>query len=310
MSIKMSVIVPVYNMEDYLDTCVKSLLKQGVEDIEIILVDDCSIDHSGVLCDEWAEKDSRIRVIHCAENGGLSEARNCGLAVAQGEYVTFVDSDDFVAENTYQANVALLDANRDVAVLEFPVNVDYGSIKAREVVPGKNEKVSFVEWIEQKGYCHCYAWNKIYRRSVWQGQQFPKGKLMEDLFTIPYLLSSVDKIMLSDEGMYYYCSREGTISRSVNPRSAGDYLRAYVQLYEWLKECKDMSEMVLDDVYLRMSNAHIIMLQLGEKRELPRRRIPLNRAVKSAMPLKAVACSMLGSNYSVFVAKLRKLLKK
>lgn len=133
---------------------------------------------------------------------------------------------------------------------------------------------------------------------------------MEDLFTIPYLLSSVDKIMLSDEGMYYYCSREGTISRSVNPRSAGDYLRAYVQLYEWLKECKDMSEMVLDDVYLRMSNAHIIMLQLGEKRELPRRRIPLNRAVNSAMPLKAVACSMLGSNYSVFVAKLRKLLKK
>ena len=124
MSIKMSVIVPVYNMEDYLDTCVKSLLKQGVEDIEIILVDDCSI------CDEWAEKDSRIRVIHCAENGGLSEARNRGLAEAQGEYVTFVDSDDFVAENTYQANVALLDANRDVAVLEFPVNVDYGSIKA------------------------------------------------------------------------------------------------------------------------------------------------------------------------------------
>ena len=106
MSIKLSVIVPVYNMEDYLDTCVKSLLKQGVEDIEIILVDDCSIDHSGVLCDEWAEKDSRIRVIHCAENGGLSEARNRGLAEAQGEYVTFVDSDDFVAENTYQANVA------------------------------------------------------------------------------------------------------------------------------------------------------------------------------------------------------------
>ena len=130
------------------------------------------------------------------------------------------------------------------------------------------------------------------------------------MFTIPFLVSSVDKIMLSDGGMYYYCSREGTISRSVNPRSAGDYLRAYVQLYEWLKERKDMSEMVLDDVYLRMSNAQIIMLQLGKKSELPCRRIPLNRAVKSAMPLKAVACSVLGANYSVFVVKMRNLLKK
>ena len=308
--IKLSIVVPVYNVEDYLDTCVKSLLKQGVEDIEIILVDDCSIDHSGVLCDDWVEKDNRIKVIHCAENGGLSEARNRGLAEARGEYVTFVDSDDFVAENTYRTNLELLEANIDVDVLEFPVNVDYGSINARELIPGKKEKVSFVEWIERQGYCHCYACNKIYRRSVWHGKQFPKGKLMEDLYTVPYLLAMVGIIMLSDKGMYYYCSREGTISRSVNTRSAGDYLRAYVQLYDWLKELKEVSEMVLDDVYLRMCNAYIIMLQLGEKSELPHRHIPLNRAVRSKMPLKAVLCSILGGNYSKFVIKIRKLLKK
>lgn len=308
--IKLSVIVPVYNVEDYLDTCVKSLLNQGLSNYEIILVNDCSLDNSGLLCDEWAEKDARIKVIHCVENGGLSEARNRGLVEAKGEYVTFVDSDDFVAPKSYQLNLEMLESNPEVDVIEFPVNIDYGSRNAHILKPGNNEKVTFVKWVERQGYCHCYAWNKIYRRSVWQGKTFPKGKLMEDLYTIPYLMSSLKTIMLSDKGMYCYCSREGTISRSINPRSAGDYQQAYLKLYNWLLDECLFEDEILDDVYLRLCNAQIVLMELGLNGEIPQRYIKLGRAIKSKMPMKAVLCSLFRHRYCPFVVKMRKFFKK
>ena len=308
--IKLSIIVPVYNVEDYLGTCVKSLLDQGLASCEILLVNDCSTDHSGALCDEWAEKDSRIKVIHCPVNGGLSEARNRGLAEAQGEYVTFVDSDDFIAPDTYVPNLALLDSNPDACVLEFPVHVDYGSRNARLVVAGNNEKVNFDEWIERQGYCHCYACNKIYRTRVWQGKQFPKGKLMEDLFIVPYLMATAEAILLSDKGTYFYCDRAGTISRKVNHRSAGDYLCAYTQLFGWLSDRGRASELALDDVYLRVCNAQIVLTELGVNSTIPHRHIKFHRALKSKMPLKAVMCSVLNERYCAFVVKMRKMFNK
>ena len=98
---KLSIIVPVYKVEEFLDACIESILSQKVNDCEIFLVDDCSPDRCGIMCDEWAKKDKRIKVIHCQNNGGFSFARNQGLKIACGEYITFVDSDDFIAPDTF-----------------------------------------------------------------------------------------------------------------------------------------------------------------------------------------------------------------
>jgi len=105
---KLTIIIPVYKVEAYLDFCLKSIARQNVEDCEVILVDDGSPDRSGALCDAWVRKDGRFRVIHCPENRGLSAARNRGLDEAHGEYVTFVDSDDYISPHTLQANMELL----------------------------------------------------------------------------------------------------------------------------------------------------------------------------------------------------------
>mgnify|MGYP000532574829 CR=1 FL=1 len=126
---KLTIIIPVYKVEAYLDFCLKSIVRQNVEDYEVILVDDGSPDGSGALCDAWLRKDRRFRVIHCLENRGLSAARNKGLDAAQGEYVTFIDSDDYISPNTLQANMELLALHPEADVLEYPVCVYHGTAK-------------------------------------------------------------------------------------------------------------------------------------------------------------------------------------
>ena len=125
---KLTIIIPVYKVEAYLNFCLKSIARQNVEDYEVILVDDGSPDRSGALCDAWVRKDGRFRVIHCPENRGLSAARNRGLDEAHGEYVTFVDSDDYISPHTLQANMELLALHPEADVLEYP----YASTTARQ----------------------------------------------------------------------------------------------------------------------------------------------------------------------------------
>ena len=115
----LSIIVPVYNVEAYLDRCVKSVLFQLYRDIEVILIDDGSTDESSSLCDKWAQEDFRVIAIH-KENGGVSSARNAGLEVAKGEFLTFVDPDDFIALDTYASNMAYLLEHHDVDILQYP----------------------------------------------------------------------------------------------------------------------------------------------------------------------------------------------
>lgn len=306
---KLSVIIPVYKVEDYLDACIDSILNQNIKDYEIILVDDCSPDNCGLKCDEWAEKDSRIKVVHCAENGGLSEARNRGLEIAQGEYITFVDSDDYIAQHTFSSNLSLLEENPDTDVVEYPVMVNYGATDEYECAFSLR-KITFEQWIELGGNKHCYACNKIYRRIIWEGIRFPKGKLMEDLFTIPYILAKAKKIMTSNAGMYFYCSRKGSLSRKVNERSAGDYMQAMVKLYNWLVEYRNIKGTVLDDIYLQVCNAKIVMLQLGIDCDIPYRYISVFSVNKSRMRVKALLYSVLGKNYCNVIAKARNLFAK
>ena len=115
----LSIVTPVYNVESFLDRSVQSILSQSYRDIELILIDDGSTDGSSSLCDELAKKDSRVKVIH-KENGGVSTARNVGLEIASGEYLTFVDPDDFLAPDTYLANMEYLISHKDVDILQYP----------------------------------------------------------------------------------------------------------------------------------------------------------------------------------------------
>ena len=184
---KLTIIIPVYKVEAYLDFCLKSIARQNVEDYEVILVDDGSPDRSGALCDAWVRKDGRFRVIHCPENRGLSAARNRGLDEAHGEYVTFVDSDDYISPHTLQANMELLALHPEADVLEYPVCVYHGTAKAYRYTPGTCEITDYTGWAHRKGYIHSYAWNKIYKRSLWKSLRFPEGRWYEDVFTIrPY----------------------------------------------------------------------------------------------------------------------------
>ena len=126
----LSVIIPVYKAEKYLNRCMESILMQKVDDMEIILVNDGSPDRSGELCDKWALKDSRIHVIH-KENGGAGSARNMALDIAQGNYVTFIDSDDAIAENTFLPIINYLGEHQDIDILEYPAHLYIGSPKER-----------------------------------------------------------------------------------------------------------------------------------------------------------------------------------
>ena len=160
---KLSVVIPVYRVEAFLRKCVDSVVSQEIDDMEIILVDDCSPDGSGRLCDTLACSDARIRVVHRGQNGGLSAARNSGLDVATGDCITFVDSDDFLSPGTYRACLQAM-MSRQADCVEFPVMKRYGSENAEEYKPSLGEvEETFDEWYERRGYVHSYAWNKSSR---------------------------------------------------------------------------------------------------------------------------------------------------
>ena len=205
--------------------------------------------------------------------------------------------------------MSLLEENAKVDILEFPVMANFGTLDEYEHT-FVEEKISFVQWIEKGGYKHCYAWNKIFRREIWSNFCFPKGKLMEDLFTIPYILSESNKIMTSNKGLYCYCTRTESLSKKVNERSASDYLQALLKLYNWLNQQNKVIDQTLDDLYLQLCNAQIVLLHLGIESKIPNRKISLSRAFKSEMRQKALLYKVLGRNYCSMIAKVRNIFMK
>ena len=190
---KLTVIIPVYCVEATLDRCVESVLRQDVPDMEVILVDDGSPDRCPQLCDDWKARDSRISVIH-KENGGLSDARNAALDVAKGDYITFVDSDDWISPDTYKP---LLERMGDSDLLEY-------SIAGRLSLTDTTYDHASDYWLQSRAYTHAYAWNKIYRRSLFSHIRFPKGRVFEDVCTLPQLLQQTHLITTTRLGFYHY----------------------------------------------------------------------------------------------------------
>ena len=206
----LSVVVPVYNVAPLLNRCIESLLSQGIEDYEVILVDDGSTDSSGRLCEEWAKRHAQICVIH-QENRGLSEARNTGIRQSRGRLITFVDSDDYLAPTTYAK--VLKEMQPDDDFIEFPVQRFCGTAnESRLTFPKMVLHDACDYWIRHEGYAHAYAWNKIYKRELFNGVQYPRGILFEDVHIMPMLLRKAHQIRLTDLGLYYYCYNHSGIT--------------------------------------------------------------------------------------------------
>ena len=232
-NVKLSIVIPVYNVEDTLARCVESVLGQSFNDYEIILVDDGSPDHSGALCDQYAHSDDRIKVIH-QSNGGLSSARNAGITISQGEYITFIDSDDFIGENTLSILMSRLSAHPDYDILEYPVCWHYGGEDETIHKYGIHEYHDMSEyWLDGKGYSHSYACNKIFARRLFDHVRFPVGRMFEDTHTLPQLLKEANLLATTEEGLYYYTSNPEGITMNPGGKGLTDLLEAHVsQLHD------------------------------------------------------------------------------
>ena len=311
---KISIIVPVYNVERYLDYCLQSICKQYLTDYEVILIDDCSPDKSGQICDKWVKNNAHFKVVHKEQNQGLSAARNTGIDMAAGRYITFIDSDDYLAPNTLKYHLDTLDKNKEIDVVEYPIRIYHGAINAEMYKPGKNETVSYAEWIKRKGYLHSYACNKIFKKELWDSIRFPEKRLFEDMFTIPFIMRKSKVILRSDRGLYYYCNRKGSISQEVSVKSISELLEANLQLYNASVHLKGLTENELDDMYLHLCNPQIILAQMGGDIRIPNRDIPLKRALLTQRPtkirIKAILKSISGKRYCQLLAHTRKILKR
>ena len=212
---KLSIIVPIYNVEPYLRKCIDSILTQTFTDFECILVDDGSPDNCPAICDEYAKKDSRIRVIH-KENGGLSDARNAGLDIAQGEYIGFVDSDDWIHPQMYElVYKCAISTNADIAQCGYSKIKEKDSIDIhfeatqKPIVRTKDEifknYYSLIPGIDDM------VWNKMYRKTIFDTIRFPVDRYFEDSSILFDTINASDCVAIIGTPLYFYLQRPNSI---------------------------------------------------------------------------------------------------
>lgn len=240
-----SIIVPIYNVESYLKRAVDSILGQSYTDIEVILVDDGSPDNCGKICDEYAKQDERVKVIH-KENGGLSDARNAGLDVAKGEYIAFVDSDDYIdpdfIRNLYgylikeKADVAMCSYEEVGTDKEMPEHI---SDKASEVCSRDRLLSNMYDANHQDATYFIVAWNKLYKASLWKDIRFPKGKIHEDEATTYKIYDKCTRGVYFHSPMYKYCVAPDSITRAKFNIKRLDWMDALTDRIAFFREKED-----------------------------------------------------------------------
>lgn len=238
-----SIIVPVYKVEKYLDRCISSIVNQTYKNLEIILVDDGSPDSCPQKCDEWAEKDSRIKVIH-KDNGGLSSARNVALDIAIGDYIGFVDSDDYIALDMYEKLLSVL-ANHRIDIITFDCNRvnenDETICSTEHIVEGVLTSENALKEL-LKGNINNYMWNKLFKACIFESVRFPEGRVWEDMAICYKLFMLSEKIYCYPEKMYFYFMNSGSISKNMNEKVLRDIFLARYECYITLKERYDFAQ--------------------------------------------------------------------
>lgn len=208
-----SVIVPIYNVEKYLARCVDSIVNQTYKNLEIILVDDGSPDLCPQMCNDYAEKDSRIKVVH-KKNGGLSDARNAGMAVATGEYISFIDSDDYVSDDFFECLLDVMNKeNSDIAecsVVKFYDDNRFDEFSDDLSVKTYDTQDAMSALIAENPF-HQHVWNKLYKIELVKDIPYAVGKLNEDEFWTYRVFGRANKVARINETMYYYFQRSSSI---------------------------------------------------------------------------------------------------
>ena len=217
MSEKITVIIPIYKVEKYLDRCVESVVNQTYSNLEIILVDDGSTDNCPNMCDEWANKDNRIVVIH-KQNGGLSDARNAALDICTGKYVTFVDSDDTIESNMVEYLYGLISENSaDLSICDLKYISENAKVQNRisdnDDIVVMNKKEALKNLCEESLFSNS-ACAKMYKTSDFKDIRYPKGKLYEDIATTYKLIMKASKVVFGYKALYNYILRGGSITTS------------------------------------------------------------------------------------------------
>lgn len=240
---KISIIVPIYNVEKYIRKCIESIINQTYKNIEIILVDDGSPDNCGKICDDFSQKDSRIKVIH-KKNGGLSDARNKGSKIATGEYIMFVDSDDYIeltaCEELYNI---IIDSNADIVCYNFKKVDEFGkTIDNKKIYSQGNTKkkisMSYKEAMIDNLYrrfIRYEAGSKIYATKIIQKIEFPTNMLAEDFATFYKFLAEAKKIVFYDRCLYNYVQRNGSIMAEKNLKLYLDMFITEKNIYKIMK---------------------------------------------------------------------------
>lgn len=218
-----SVIVPVYNVERYLDQCMDSLVRQSYINLEIVVVDDGSTDSSGKKCDAWAERDSRIRVIHQA-NKGLASARNAGLDVARGDYIGFVDSDDYTLPDMFSTMMRnMQESEADLSIISYerenPDGSTYSNALSGQKLVMSSENA--FKYVNMHGYFYVVAWDKLAKKELFDGLRYPlDAKYAEDSPVTYQLFDRAERIVYDSTPLYRYRMTEGSQSQGITDKFA------------------------------------------------------------------------------------------
>ncbi len=235
-----SIIIPVYKVEKYIDKCLAAVKSQSYNNLEIMLVDDGTPDRCGEICDDYAKQDSRIRVIH-KKNGGLSSARNAALDVCKGEYVFFLDSDDYIAQNTIELLMSVMERDKsDIACCNFQMVDEEGQFLASPegykddlLTPDKYQRQSY----EDRFFVSSIVvWNKLYKRETIGELRFPIGKLHEDEFFSYRAIENAGKISTISDRLHFYLQRGDSIMGAGLTVRNLDAIEAYLQKAEWYRD--------------------------------------------------------------------------
>ena len=247
----LTVIIPVYNCQEYLVDCVHSIQNAGYDNLQIIIVDDGSTDDSGKLADELALKDNRISSIH-KKNGGQSSARNYALDLVRGDYITFVDADDSIQEGTYGYLMKILSLNQEIDILQYPAMIKVGTMDSKCLYntsgqfEGKSEL--FVQWLNNHNISN-YVWNKIFKKELFKTIRFREGMYYEDRYIMCDLLTTAKKLVTSDRGLYLYYDRPRQTTKILNDFSLQSKLIADMNIVRHI-----VHEKQLRDCYIERYN--------------------------------------------------------
>lgn len=232
-----SVIVPVYNVEPYLRKCLDSIINQTYRDLEILIIDDGSTDDSGKICDEYEEQDSRIKAFH-TENRGLSAARNLGLDEANGDWIGFVDSDDWIEPDMYEV---LLKRAEETAADIVECGLFIENLVRTEENKRTNQVMSGKEAVSMLLHNELYnaVWNKLWKHRCFESIRFPVNRIYEDIATTYRLFNTDILVCTIEASKYHYCYRETSLTKTRNMKNITGYWLSHRERYEYLKNQVD-----------------------------------------------------------------------